>query len=175
MKIETIKTKRLVLRPYRMSDAEIATKNLCNKKISCWLSSLPEPYRLKDAKNFILRVTKEHKKKEPRTIAYVIEYEKKMIGAIGLHDIIFGHKADMGYWLSEEYWGKGIMSEVVSALVDHSFKRLRLHRIQAGTFVGNLGSEGVLKKCGFLHEGLFRNEVQKNKRFIDCNIFSRVK
>ncbi|HAM88693.1 MAG: N-acetyltransferase GCN5 [Candidatus Falkowbacteria bacterium GW2011_GWC2_38_22] len=175
MKIETIKTKRLVLRPYRMSDAEIATKNLCNKKISRWLSSLPSPYRIEDANNWIGKMIEERKKKEPQTIAYVIEYEKKMIGAIGLHGIVFGHKAELGYWLSEEFWGKGVMSEAVTALVSYAFRRLRLRRIQAGTFVGNSGSEGVLKKCGFQHEGLIRNDVKKNNRFVDCNIFSRIK
>lgn len=175
MKIPILETKNYVIRPYRKSDAEVATKNLQNRKITKWLSSVPEPYHLRDAKSWIAATIKEHRKKQPGSITWVIEKEGQMIGAIGVSSITPGHKASVGYWIAEENWGQGVVTEVLKKVSTFVFQEFKLVRLEARVFKGNKGSARVLEKNGFLHEGLVRKGEKKYNRVIDYDLFAKIK
>jgi ribosomal-protein-alanine N-acetyltransferase len=149
MKIPVLRTKNYTLRRYRMTDAPVAAENLANRKINYWLSSIPTPYRLKDAQEWIAKTMREYRKKQPKKIVWVIEDKGEMIGAVGIHSIVFGHKAEIGYWLSDKAWGRGVMTEVVKEVTGYAMKEFKLIRLEARVYKDNYGSEKVLLKNGF--------------------------
>lgn len=151
-----LKTKRLILRPLKNSDAQSVTDNINNINVSKWLLVVPHPYSIKDARTWI----KGNQKKwsaEPIT-DYVFGIDLKsehiIVGAIGIHHVDkFQSCGEVGYWLGENYHGNGYGSEALKAVVDFAFNRLKLRRLEAGVFDGNSSSGSLLEKIGFRHEG----------------------
>ena len=91
-----------------------------------------------------------------------------MIGTINLGNVVEScFMADTSYMLSPQYWGRGIMTEVLQAILNYGFSEIELNRIQAEVFDGNIASEHVLKKCGMLFEGIARQKYYKNGTYID--------
>jgi len=158
-----LETRRLHLRPVNEKDAKYLVKSLNNLNISRWIVPMPYPYKKSDAM-FWINLQKKQFKKKPRTdYHFIIELkpEKKIIGAVG----IFGfdeHKVEgeLGYWLDEEYWNKGIMSEAVERIIDFGFLDLKLKKIVIPVFAGNPGSNGIAKKMGFKLEGVLRQHAR---------------
>ncbi|MCX6745418.1 MAG: GNAT family N-acetyltransferase, partial [Candidatus Parcubacteria bacterium] len=126
-----IKTKQFIIRPFKISDAKDIVRNINNKNVSIYLSTVPFPYGIKDARKFLSKVVPQYKIKNPNTFACGIEINGEICGGIGLHRLEIGHKAELGYWLSEKYWGKGIMSKAVNLFVSQGFKKFKLIRIYA--------------------------------------------
>ena len=85
--IPIIKTKQFTLRPFKKGDEVSLAKNLNNQNVSHNLLTVPYPYTLKDAKEWIAKNLKEAKKKEPKTISFVIDIGGEAAGAIGFHKI----------------------------------------------------------------------------------------
>ncbi|MFA5187958.1 MAG: GNAT family protein [Patescibacteria group bacterium] len=170
-----IKTKQFTIRPFKMSDAKDIVKNINNKKVSQYLSTVPYPYGIKDAKTYLNKVITQYKVKEPATYACGIEINGEICGSIGLHRIKIGHKAELGYWLAEKHWGKGIMSKAVSLFVAQGFKKFKLIRIYAYVFAQNKGSKIVLENNGFKLEGYLKKHVKSNNKIYDAYLFAKVK
>ncbi len=152
-----IKTKRLILRPLRISDASDVVKNMNNLEVSKWLLVVPYPYTLKDAKEWIKRNRKKWrmKKKDDSTFGIELKEEGNVIGGIGIHSVD-KYSAEVGYWLGENYHRKGYGSEALEAVIRFAFNHLRLKRIEAGVFAGNPSSGKLLEKFGFVKEGMKR-------------------
>ena len=83
--------------------------------------------------------------------------------------------SDTCYMLSPKYWGMGIMTEVLNAVLGYAFDKLELNRVQAEVFAGNVASEHVLVKCGMQHEGTARQKYYKNGTFIDAAQYAILK
>lgn len=79
--------------------------------------------------------------------------------------------AELGYWLSELYWNKGIVTEAINSLTKYAFENLDIVRLQAGVFQKNEASQKVLIKCGFTMEAIHKNAVIKNDILMDELIF----
>lgn len=122
------------------------------------------------------------------------EPEQQIIGGIGLKrgDDVHAHTAELGYWLAEPHWGKGYMTDIVSSFVawvfdahvpsrekgelDPGEERRRtgaegITRLTAGVFGGNAASMTVLRRCGFLQEGVLRGHVNKKGEVSDLYVF----
>lgn len=139
---------------------------LNNENVSKWLLHVPFPYSLSDADEFI-----EKCKSNKADHLFAIEKDGVLIGGIGIH-IKGEHKAEIGYWIGEEYWGKGYATEALKKVVTIAFKDLNLKRIYAGTFEDNLASEKLLLKCGFKYEGTLRKSLKKDDVYYNEKIFS---
>ena len=163
------------LRKFRKSDAEALAKNINNKIIFRNTLKLPEPYTLKHANEFIKKNISEYKKKKPKDYVFAMDINGESVGAIGIHKIVQGHKAEIGYWLAEKYWGKGIMTKAVSQAEKYAFKEFNLKRLSAGVFPFNKASAKVLKNNGFKFEGRLRNIEMKNKKPIDEMMYAKIK
>ncbi len=157
-----LRTKRLILRPVTKKDVADLAKSLNNLNISRWIVPMPHPYKKKDAVWWINKQIKEHKSKERTDYTFVIELKpnKRLIGAVG----VFGFdkkkvKGELGYWLDENHWQKGIMSEAVKAVINFAFNKLKLKRLVIPAFAGNPGSNAIAKKFGFVHEGKLRQHA----------------
>lgn len=96
----------------------------------------------------------------------------QLIGAVGLYINNHHHRAEICYDLAEDYWGKGIMSQAVSKVLDFAFTKIDLNRIEAVTMLENEASMGLLRKVGFVHEGMLHNyRYFKNKSY-DVQMFA---
>jgi RimJ/RimL family protein N-acetyltransferase len=80
--------------------------------------------------------------------------------------------AELGYWLAEPYWGKGIVSNAVKEIVTYGFENFDIDRIFARPFGTNIGSQKVLEKAGFILEGTFKNTLYKNGVYLDELIYA---
>jgi RimJ/RimL family protein N-acetyltransferase len=152
-----------------MSDAEGIAKAINNKIIARNTLTIPYPYKLKDAKWWLGL-------KKKNTVNFCIEIDGEVAGSIGFDKIVKNHKAEIGYWLAERYWGKGLMTEIVREVTKFGFDELKLRRIYAHVFPFNKASMGVLKNNGFKFEGILKKDAKKkNGKMLDAHLFAKVR
>ncbi len=161
------------IRTLRYADREQLTVLANNKKI--WLNvrdMFPHPYTFEDAEKFIDSV----KQQDPQ-VTFAIEYDFKFVGAIGmvLQRDVYRFSAELGYWIGEPYWGKGIATKALTLMCNYAYDELNMEKLFAGVFEGNEGSKKVLEKCGFQLEGIARKAVYKNNKFLDEYRYGKVK
>lgn len=151
-----------ILRKWKPDDAVQLAKAANNPKIAKNLrNTFPHPYTLDDARQFLnICIAGE----DDDQLALAIEVEGKAVGGIGISvkDDVYEKSAELGYWLSEDYWRQGITSRAVEMICREAFARFDIVRIFAEPFEQNAGSRGVLEKAGFTYEGTMRNGVYKN-------------
>ena len=111
------------------------------------------------------------------TFAFAITIDNKVIGSIGAFRQANIHRqtAELGYYIAEEYWGKGIMTEAVKQICEYVFTKSDIIRIYAEPFAYNIASCRVLEKAGFQYEGTLRNNAVKNGKVIDMKMYSKIK
>jgi [ribosomal protein S5]-alanine N-acetyltransferase len=167
----------LIIRPFRDGDQDSLVENANNKAIFDNVKdTFPYPYTLPDANWWV----SENSPKSPDEISKVmaIEVDGKAIGAIG---IILGTdvqriNAEIGYWLGENYWGKGIATESLIWMTNYTFEKFpSIHRIWAGVFGYNKSSMRVLEKAGFTFEATHYQSVIKNDIIGDECIFVKLR
>ena len=147
------------------NDASSIAILLNNKKI--WdniRDYVPHPYSKKDAHEFIERASKE----DP-IMTFAIRWNDQLAGVIGFKPQIDVHRksVEIGYWVGEPYWGKGIATQAIKQMVSYGFAKLDINRIFAGIYSHNAPSMKALENCGFQKEGVFRKAVIKNGVYLD--------
>ena len=160
------------IRKWKLTDAKDIAVALSNKKIQDNLrDGLPYPYSEQDGIDFISSMLSAN---EDETFAFAITLDDKVIGSIGVfrQQNIHRQTAEMGYYIAEEYWGKGIMTDAVKQICEYVFKNSDILRIYAEPFAYNTGSCRVLEKAGFQYEGTLRNNAVKNGKVIDMKMYS---
>ena len=163
------------IRRWELSDARDLATALSNKKIQDNLrDGLPYPYTEQDGKEFISAMLAAN---ESDTFAFAITVNGKAIDSIGAfrQTNIHNKTAELGYYIAEEYWGKGIMTEAVKQLCDYVFSHTDIIRIYAEPFSYNIGSCRVLEKAGFQYEGTLRSNALKNGNVLDMKMYSKLK
>lgn len=162
----------IMLRPWETGDEQSLVDHANNPKI--WENvrdRFPHPYTLKDAALWI-RIAGADKS----MLNLAIEYEGEAAGAVGVvfKNDVHRHSAEIGYWLGEKYWGKGITTRAVRALTDYVFQHYHIYRIYAGIFEYNHASARVLEKAGYDLEARLKKNVTKNGKTVDELIFAKV-
>jgi len=158
------------IRSYEYSDQDALVKYANNKNVSRLLrDKFPFPYTKTDAETWLI-----HACNQEIETNFVIANEKELIGAIGinLQEDVNRFSAEIGYWLGEPYWGKGITTRALIIFSEYAIKNFNLNRIYAYVFEGNPASEKVLLKAGYKKEGTLRNAVFKEEKFIDQYIYA---
>ncbi len=161
------------LRPWHPNDVAALVRHANNRNI--WRNvrdRFPHPYTAEAAEMWISLA--QNNLYEP---SFAIAVDGEAVGGIGL---IFGQdierrSAEIGYWLGEEYWGRGIVTEAVCALCEYTFAQFDLARIWAGVFEWNPGSMRVLEKAGFQREGILRKAATKDGQTIDVVLYAMVR
>ena len=161
-----------IIRDWSMGDAPSIARYANNRKI--WMNlrdAFPYPYRLQDAESFISRVIEAN----PITV-FAIATQSEAIGSVGLMvgKDVHRYTAEMGYWLAEPFWGKGIMTQAVKSMSSYAIRNLKLHRIFAEPYSTNPASARVLEKAGFICEGILRSNVFKDGKVLDQYLYSYV-
>ena len=163
------------IRKWELSDAKDLAAALSNKKVQDNLrDGLPYPYTEQDGKDFISAMLSAD---ENETFAFAIMVDDKVVGSIGIfrQGNIHSQTAELGYYIAEEYWGKGIMTEVVKQICEYVFGDSDIIRIYAEPFAYNIASCRVLEKVGFQYEGTLRSNAVKNGKVIDMKMYSLIK
>ena len=163
------------IRKWRIEDAADLASALSNKKVQDNLrDGLPYTYREQDGKEFILAMLSAD---ENDTFAFAITVNEKVIGSIGAfrQTNIHSKTAELGYYIAEEYWGKGIMTEAVKQLCSYVFSNSDMIRIYAEPFAYNIGSQRVLEKAGFQYEGTLRRNAVKNGKVLDMKMYALIR
>jgi ribosomal-protein-alanine N-acetyltransferase len=158
-------TPSCTLRDWVPGDAGYLATHANNPRIAAMLrDAFPLPYTLDDAHRFISMATG-----STPNLFLAIEVSGEAVGGIGIHplDDVKRRSAEIGYWLSESLWGKGIVTDAVSSLVPVAFERYDIIRLQAGIFSNNPASMRVLEKCGFIREAIHRDAITKNGTLLD--------
>jgi [ribosomal protein S5]-alanine N-acetyltransferase len=159
------------LRSWQMSDLPSLVEHANNFNIAKNLTDgFPHPYSEESGRFFITEIAA----KNPEFILAIV-IEGKAVGAIGIHPQtdIMRKNAELGYWLSEKYWGKGIVTQAIKLIVEKAFKQLDIVRIYARPFGFNLPSQRVLEKAGFILEARISQNIFKNGAFEDELIYAK--
>ncbi|HET6872167.1 MAG TPA: GNAT family N-acetyltransferase [Sporolactobacillaceae bacterium] len=106
----------------------------------------------------------------------IVKETNRLIGSCGYHSIEIEHlKAEIGYEINPAYWGRGVMTEILPAVVEFAFNEMHLNRIEAMFHPDNIGSKKVLKKVGFQQEGILRERYFHKQSLTDIIIVSLLK
>ena len=163
---------KISIRTWKQTDAKALSDALSNKKILNNLrDGLPYPYTKEDALDYINLILSS----DPNnTFAYAIDVDGVAVGSIGAfrQENIHYRTAEVGYYLAEEYWGKGIMTEAVRLLCSEVFAKTDIIRIYAEPFAYNTGSRRVLEKAGFQFEGIMKCNAVKNGQILDMALYA---
>ena len=167
-----MKFNEVELRKLRKSDAGRLAELANNKKISQNLrDGFPHPYTLNDARSFIKKCLD-----QKIITTFAIDYKGEYVGNIGLMrgQDVYRKSAEIGYFIGEKYWNKGIATKAVNLITEFGFKELELIRIHTGIFEFNMASVRVLEKCGFKKEGVFQKAIYKNSKICDEHRYSKI-
>ncbi len=157
------------LRPLTKHDIDDFVEHANNIKIARYMTDgFPHPYTRQDGEQFLEFVQADN---GPEIRGICID--GKVVGAIGLHaqQDIHHRNMELGYWLAEPFWGKGIITKAVKQMVELGFKLFDIDRIFAKPFGTNIGSQKVLEKCGFELEARFDKTILKFGEYEDELIY----
>lgn len=160
------------IRKWAFSDAKDLAIALSNKNIQNNLrDGLPFPYTEHDAVDYISAMLSAD---ENKTFAFAITVNEKAIGSIGVfrQSNIHRQTAELGYYIAEAYWGRGIMTDAVKQTCSYVFDKSDIVRIYAEPFAYNTASCRVLEKAGFQFEGILRKNAIKNGKILDMRMYS---
>lgn len=161
------------IRSYKLSDKEALIKYANNYNISKLLrDQFPFPYTAEEAETWIVHTCNQY----PET-NFVIANNTEMFGAIGINllDDVNRFSAEIGYWIGEPFWGKGIATATLKTFTDFAFTKFELNRIFANVFEGNAASEKVLLKSGYTKEATLKKAVYKEGKLLDQYIYAVLK
>lgn len=160
------------LRPWSFGDIDSLAKYANNPHIAENLRDVfPFPYREEDARRYIRSCLDSS---EARQLIYAIAVDGEAVGSAGIFrkEDIHCRTAEIGYWVGEPFWGRGIASAVIRELCARGFARYDINRIEAWVFADNNASRKALAKNGFLCEGTLRQSVCKHGNMRDCCVYA---
>jgi RimJ/RimL family protein N-acetyltransferase len=158
------------LRPFSENDLDDLVRFGDNPRVAMNMTDgFPHPFTREKARLFIANAASEM----PARI-FAIDIEGQAAGAIGIHpqQDIYRMNAELGYWLAEPFWGKGIMTKAIRQMVVYGFENWGIDRIFARPFGTNIGSQKALEKAGFILEARFEKTIMKGKERLDELVYA---
>lgn len=162
----TLRTERLLLRPFHGEDAAVVQRLAGARDIADTTLTIPHPYLDGMAEEWIGTHGDAWDRQERATFAITSEGDG-VIGAIGLHLTLAHRRAELGYWVGRPFWNRGFATEAARAVIAFGFEALGLNRIHASHLARNPASGRVLVKAGMRFEGTLRQHVIKWDRAED--------
>jgi len=165
---------KCLLRPWRWGDEPTLIANANNRNV--WrnlMDHFPYPYGREEAQNWIALC--EGSAEVPNRLA--IEVDGDAIGGVGVEfqEDVYKRIGLVGYWLGEDYWGRGIATEALKLATEHAFTQFDIVRLQAGVFGWNQASMRVLEKAGYNLEGIMRRAVFKDGEITDLHLYAKLR
>jgi RimJ/RimL family protein N-acetyltransferase len=169
----TLRTERLILGAFEPDEAPELERLAGLREIADTTVTIPHPYRLSDAEQFI--ALQQDGMAEGHELVFAIHRrpDGQLLGCVSLRDIDPVHlQAELGYWIGVPYWNQGYATEAARAVVTLGFDQLGLNRIYAHHMARNPASGRVLERIGMRREGVLRQRVRKWGRFEDVVIYA---
>ncbi len=163
---------RCFVRPWRLADADALVRHANNLNVAKQLRDrFPHPYGRANALTFLKFATQDE---DPTNLA--IDVHGEAVGGIGFvpGSDVERFSAEIGYWLGEAHWGRGITTEALTLVTDDVFRRRNMLRLFALPFADNVGSTRVLEKAGYVREGILRASAVKFGQPRDQALYARV-
>jgi [ribosomal protein S5]-alanine N-acetyltransferase len=161
----------VIVRRHSLDDAPALARLANNIKVAQYLRDrFPHPYRLEDAVEWLSKTTT----KSTDLVFAICKLDGTYVGNIGLLPLTDVERItyEIGYWLGEEFWGQGIMTDALTCFSKYAFEaHPELLRLEAGAFGPNIGSQRVLAKAGYTLEGRRRRAAIKNGQVIDLVMY----
>ena len=158
------------IRPWAETDADSLQRHANNRRVSMHLRDrFPYPYGKEQALTFLGWIAK-----QPSPTVWAIEVGGEAAGGIGieLHTDVERVSAEIGYWLGESVWGRGIATEALRAVTAEAFRRFEITRLYALPFADHTASVRVLEKAGYVREGHLRRSAIKDGQIRDQLLFA---
>lgn len=164
---------RCTLRPWSLDDVSQLARMLGNTGIQDNLRDLPYPYTEQDARDYIQSALAAER---DTTYAFAIAVDGALVGSIAASRGANVHRrtAELGYFVAQECWGRGIATEAVRQICEYIFENTDILRICAEPYAHNAASCRVLEKAGFEFEGILRQNAVKNGVVLDMKVYSRI-
>lgn len=174
-KYPEIRTERLLLRAFELSDAHDIKRLAGDKAIADTTTSIPHPYEDGMAEDWISTHRAEFEAGELLNLAVVSLASSELMGAIGLIIVPQYERAELGYWIGKPFWRKGYCTEAGKAVVQYGFDTLKLNRIYSYHFSRNPASGRVMQKIGMTYEGREPQHLKKWGKFEDLERYGIVR
>jgi len=170
-----LETENLVLRKVEISDAPNMFSYFSNDEVTKYYD-LDSFTVEKEATDLIERFLTRYEDKKQIRWAITLKESNQLIGTCGFHAIEAEHsKVEIGYELHPSFWGQGIMTEVIAAVISYGFNEMELNRIEAFYDPQNISSSKVLEKNGFEKEGILKKRYFEKGKFVDAAICAILK
>lgn len=168
-----IRLSTCTLRPFRRGDEPSLARHANNRKV--WRNlrdTFPHPYTAEHASAWVASSLGVEPVRN-----FAIEIDGEAAGSIGVSPFsdVHARSAEIGYWVAEAHWGRGIATEALRAATEHAFLRFSVVRLQATVFAWNEASMRVLEKCGYAREGVLAKSVLKDGELIDSVLYAIVR
>jgi len=162
-----------LLRPWNIGDESSLEHHANNRKI--WMNvrdHFPYPYLRGDAMRWV-----QHASHNLSQTVFAIVVNGNAVGSIGLvpKDDVYRKSMEIGYWLGEEFWGNGIITEAVGAVSNYAFEQFDIVRLYADVFEWNKASIRVLEKNGYVFEARLKKAVFKDGKISDALMYAKIK
>lgn len=162
---------RSLLRPWQRGDEPSLVRHANNRAI--WLNvrdHFPHPYTMSDAERWVFHASASLVKN-----VFAIVVNGQAVGSIGLvaKDDVYRRSMEIGYWLSEDFWGRGIITEAVGVVTRYGFSSFDIVRIYADVFEWNVASMRVLEKNGYEREARLKKAIIKDGRIGDVLMYAK--
>ena len=167
----TLVTSRLTLRPFQLADARDVQRLAGDWGVARTTVNVPHPFDDGMAEAWIAGQAERFSNGSAVTFAMTLTETGELLGAFSLMDVRPGHRAELGYWIGVDHWGRGYCTEAGRAVVDYAFDVLKLLRLHAKHIVGNAASGRVLEKLGMTHEGERRAHLRARGRLNDIVLY----
>ncbi|RDV10733.1 N-acetyltransferase [Pontibacter diazotrophicus] len=166
-----IETERLFLTELKSDDIYEIVKHASNKNISDFTQNIPFPYSEKDAIHWISVANKGFENGSQYTFAIRTKENNEFIGGIGLKVERRDNRAEIGYWIAEPYWGKGLATEATKSIIKYGFEKLKLNKLTSSHLAKNPASGRVMENCGMTKEGELKEQVFKQSEYHDLILY----
>ena len=174
--IPTLRTARLVLRPFRADDGPAVQRLAGDPEIATTTLNIPHPYPDGVAEKWIAGHAEACAGGKGLSLAVTLAASGELIGAISLMSISSAHShAELGYWIGKDFWGRGYCTEAAREIVRFAFEEMGLHRVFGHHFSRNPASGRVMQKIGMRHEGTHPQHIRKWEEFEDVESYGVLK
>ena len=169
-----IVTERLILREIDMGDVDALFDIRSDERVMRYIGRSKAKEK-SDSIELIERIIRDLKENTSISWAITLKDDPKLIGTIGYYRIkLEHHRGEVGYALHPDHWGKGIMCEALNAVTEVGFQQFGFHSIEGVTEPRNHSSNRLLQRCGFIREGLFKENYLWNGEFLDSTVYSKL-
>jgi len=162
----TLRLPRVILRPFDVADAAVVQRLAGDPAIADTTLNIPHPYLDGMAEQWIRSGAAAWAKRSG--VAFAVTEDGELRGVITMKVDARSRCGELGYWIGQPFWGRGLATEAVRVILDFGFRELGLNRIQASHLSRNPSSGRVMEKAGMVREGVHRERFLKNDRFEDA-------